>query len=50
LPDADKTGLDAHKAIAIMAANPSCIKRPVLEHPGGLLIGFNADEWEAALG
>ena len=50
LPDADKADLDAAKAVAMMAANPSCIKRPVLEHPGGLLVGFKPDEWEAALG
>ena len=49
LPDADKQGLDAAKAVALMAANPACIKRPVLEHPGGLLVGFKPDEWAAAL-
>ena len=49
LPDADKQGLDAAKAVAVMAANPSCIKRPVLEYPSGLLVGFKPDEWEAAL-
>ena len=49
LPDADKLGLDGAKAVAVMAANPSCIKRPVLEYPGGLLVGFKPDEWEAAL-
>ena len=49
LPDTDKQGIDAKKAAALMAANPSCIKRPVLEHPGGLLVGFKPDEWEAAL-
>ena len=48
-PEADKHGLDAAKAIALMAANPSCIKRPVAEHPGGLLVGFKPDEWAAAL-
>lgn len=50
LPDADKEGLDAAKAVAVMAANPSCIKRPVVEHPGGLLVGFRPEDWEAALG
>ncbi|MCB2060770.1 MAG: ArsC family reductase [Novosphingobium sp.] len=50
LPDADKEGLDAKKAVAVMAANPSCIKRPVVEHPGGLLVGFKEAEWEDALG
>ena len=49
LPDADKLGLDEAKAIGLMAANPSCIKRPIAEHPGGLLIGFKPDEWAAAL-
>ena len=48
LPEADREGLDAGKAIALMVANPSCIKRPVVEHPGGLLVGFRADEWAAA--
>lgn len=50
LPDADKEGLDAAKAVEIMAATPSTIKRPVVEYPGGLLIGFKEAEWEAALG
>ena len=49
LPDADKQGLDPAKAVALMAANPSCIKRPIVEYPGGLLVGFKPDEWEAAL-
>lgn len=50
LPDADKEGIDAAKAVQVMAAYPSCIKRPVVEHPGGLLVGFNRLEWEAVLG
>lgn len=49
LPDADKADLDAGKAVAVMAANPSTIKRPVVEHPGGLLVGFKEAEWAAAL-
>ena len=47
LPEAAKQDLDMAKAVALMAANPSCIKRPVLEHPGGLLVGFKPDEWAA---
>lgn len=50
LADTDRAGLDAAKAVAIMAANPSCIKRPIVEHDGGLLVGFKPDEWETALG
>ncbi|RYY29284.1 MAG: ArsC family reductase [Sphingomonadales bacterium] len=49
LPDDAKADLDAAKAIALMLEQPSMIKRPVLEHPGGLLIGFKADEYAAAL-
>ena len=49
LPDADKADIDQAKAVGLMTANPSCIKRPVLDHPGGLLVGFTPDEWEAAL-
>jgi Spx/MgsR family transcriptional regulator len=49
LPDADKEGLDAGKAVKVMAANPSAIKRPIVEHPGGLLVGFKESEWEQAL-
>ncbi|MEJ5977623.1 arsenate reductase [Novosphingobium sp. PS1R-30] len=48
LPEADKEGLDAAKAVRVMEANPSAIKRPVVEHPGGLLVGFKEAEWDAA--
>ena len=50
LPDADKTGLDADKAIALMLANPSMIKRPVLDLGERRLVGFKPDIYEAALG
>ena len=50
LPDADKAGLDAGKAIQLMLANPSMIKRPIVEGEGLALIGFKADAWSAALG
>jgi len=49
LPDADKADLTVDKAVALMVAQPSLIKRPVVEHPGGLLVGFKPAEWEAAL-
>lgn len=48
LDEADKAGLDADKAVALMVAQPSMIKRPIVEHPGGLLVGFKPDEWAAA--
>jgi arsenate reductase len=49
LDDADKADIDEAKAIALMAANPSLIKRPVVEVGGGLLVGFKADEWAGTL-
>jgi Spx/MgsR family transcriptional regulator len=49
LADADKADLDAEKAVPLMQVNPSTIKRPVVEYPGGLLVGFDADEWQAKL-
>jgi arsenate reductase (glutaredoxin) len=50
LADDDKTGLDQAKAMALMLAQPSMIKRPVVEHSGGLLVGFKPDAWAAAFG
>jgi arsenate reductase len=40
LPDADKEGLNERKALALMLAQPSMIKRPVLDLGGKLLVGF----------
>lgn len=50
LPEETKADIDAAKAVAIMVEHPSCIKRPVVEFDGGLLVGFDAARWEAALG
>jgi arsenate reductase (glutaredoxin) len=49
LPDTDRMELNQAKAIALMLAQPSMIKRPVVEHSGGLLIGFKLPEWQEAL-
>lgn len=49
LDDAEKADIDAAKALALMAAQPSLIKRPVVEYRGGLLVGFKPDVWAAAL-
>jgi arsenate reductase (glutaredoxin) len=46
LPDEDKSGLSEKKAIALMLAQPSMIKRPVLELDGGkILVGFKPEEY-----
>ena len=49
LPEADREGLDEDKAVALMLAQPSMIKRPVIEHDEGLLIGFRAEDYAGAL-
>ena len=49
LSEGDKADIDRSKALRLMEANPSLIKRPVVEHAGGVLVGFDAGVWEAAL-
>lgn len=49
LSAADKADIDAAKAVKLMTSHPSLIKRPVVEHDGGLLVGFNEAEWVRAL-
>lgn len=49
LAPADREGLDEKKAIALMLAQPSLIKRPVLDLGGGrLLVGFKSDVYGEA--
>jgi arsenate reductase len=50
LSDADKQRLDERKALRLMAANPSLIKRPVLESGARLLVGFKPELYERELG
>ena len=40
LPDADRSDIDAAKAIGLMLAQPSMIKRPVLAAGLRLIVGF----------
>ena len=46
LEDADKAGLSEARAIALMVAQPSMIKRPVLDLGGRLLVGFKPEIYE----
>ncbi|MEA1651105.1 ArsC family reductase [Nitrospirillum sp. BR 11164] len=48
LPDADRQDLDAAKAVALMAAQPSMIKRPILDLDGTLMAGFKPERYEQA--
>ncbi|WP_315760890.1 arsenate reductase [Sphingomonas sp. Y38-1Y] len=49
LPEAERQVGDLDAAVALMVAHPSLIKRPVVEHGGGLLVGFSPAAWDEAL-
>ncbi|MCK5924431.1 MAG: ArsC family reductase [Methylococcales bacterium] len=46
LEEAQKEGLDGQKSIALMKANPTLIKRPLLDTGAHLLVGFNRDDYQ----
>jgi len=50
LPEADRQDLTQDKAIALMAANPSMIKRPVIERDGQIEIGFEPERYAVFFG
>ena len=47
---ADKADLDADKAIGLMLAQPSMIKRPVLDLGDRTIVGFKPTIYEATFG
>jgi arsenate reductase len=49
LPQIVKDNVNDDSAIRLMIEHPSMIKRPVLEYPGGVIVGFKSSEYEAAL-
>lgn len=49
LSEGDRQDLERDKAINLMLAQPSMIKRPVLEGAGPLLVGFKPEQYAAAL-
>jgi Spx/MgsR family transcriptional regulator len=48
LPDEDRKDLDEERAVALMLAQPSLIKRPVLSGAGPLRVGFKPELYAAA--
>jgi arsenate reductase len=48
VPEAERQNLDAAKAIKLMLAQPSMIKRPVVDIGKRWLIGFKPDVYSAA--
>ena len=47
VPDGDKQDLNARKAVGLMLAQPSMIKRPILEHRGTVTAGFKPEQYAA---
>lgn len=50
LDDSQKAGLDEARAIELMLAQPSMIKRPVLDLGARTLVGFKPDLYREAIG
>jgi arsenate reductase len=50
LPEKNKEGLNERAAIALMLAQPSMIKRPVLDVGGRLIVGFKPEAYAKELG
>ena len=48
-PQAQQAVVDATSANALMQEKTSVIKRPVIESPAGVILGFDADEYKAKL-
>lgn len=49
LPKETQDRMDADLAVETALANPSIIKRPVLEGPDDLLVGFDESGWKSLL-
>ncbi|WP_019996001.1 ArsC family reductase [Aureimonas ureilytica] len=50
LPEAERTDLSREKAIALMKAQPSMIKRPVLQRGEDILVGFKPEDYARFFG
>jgi arsenate reductase len=48
LPPADQAGLDRGRAIGLILANPTMVKRPVLERAGAVMVGFKPERYAEA--
>lgn len=46
LAESDREGVDRDKAIRLMLANHSLIKRPLLENASGRLLGFSDESYQ----
>jgi Spx/MgsR family transcriptional regulator len=49
LPDAQKSDLNADTTLQLLLEHPTLIKRPIVKTAEVLMVGFNADEYQAKL-
>ncbi len=49
LSEAERANPDEARAKALMLAQPSLVKRPVVVSDQGLLVGFDAEKWQKVL-
>ncbi len=50
LPEGQKDGVDGKKALALLLAHPTLVKRPVLDRDGELTLGFKPADYEQLFG
>ncbi len=50
LPEAEREDINEAKAIKLILANPSLIKRPLLDTGKALQVGFNPEAYQALFG
>lgn len=48
LPEKQKAALDQTKAVALLLAHPTLVKRPVLDCDGAITLGFRPESYAAA--
>ena len=48
LPEKEKAAIDEKKAVALLLAHPTLVKRPVLDRGGKLMLGFKPATYETA--
>ncbi len=46
LPEKHKAGIDEKKAVALLLAQPTLVKRPVLDRGGCVSLGFKSEAYE----
>jgi Spx/MgsR family transcriptional regulator len=49
IPESERQGMDEKRALALMLAQPTLIKRPVFDSGDTIMIGFSAEQYAQAI-